>query len=140
VSSVYLYEMYTALLFATFIRIFRISITLSITYTQRTLEFATLRTIGASRRHVLWAVVLEALIVGLVASIVGLFLGLGLAKVLNRLFIAVGIDLPQGNTIFAARTIIVSLVVGTLITLIASVRPARRATRVPPIAAVREGS
>ena len=123
-----------------FVGSFVIANTLSITIAQRTREFATLRTIGASRRQVLWAVVLEALIVGLVASIVGLFLGLGLAKVLNRLFIAVGIDLPQGNTIFAARTIIVSLVVGTLITLIASVRPARRATRVPPIAAVREGS
>ena len=123
-----------------FVGSFVIANTLSITIAQRTREFATLRTIGASRRQVLWAVVLEALIVGLVASIVGLFLGLGLAKVLNRLLIAVGIDLPQGNTIFAARTIIVSLVVGTLITLIASVRPARRATRVPPIAAVREGS
>ena len=125
---------------ALFVGSFVIANTLSITIAQRTREFATLRTIGASRRQVLWAVVLEALIVGFVASVVGLFLGLGLAKILNKLFVAVGIDLPQGNTVFAARTIIVSLVVGTLITLIASLRPARRATRVPPIAAVREGS
>jgi putative ABC transport system permease protein len=125
---------------ALFVGSFVIANTLSITIAQRTREFATLRTIGASRRQVLWAVVLEALIVGFVASVVGLFLGLGLAKVLNQLFVAVGIDLPQGNTVFATRTIIVSLVVGTLITLIASLRPARRATRVPPIAAVREGS
>jgi putative ABC transport system permease protein len=125
---------------ALFVGSFVIANTLSITIAQRTREFATLRTIGASRRQVLWAVVLEALIVGFVASVVGLFLGLGLAKILNKLFVAVGIDLPQGNTVFATRTIIVSLVVGTLITLIASLRPARRATRVPPIAAVREGS
>jgi putative ABC transport system permease protein len=125
---------------ALFVGSFVIANTLSITIAQRTREFATLRTIGASRRQVLWSVVLEALIVGLLASIVGLFLGLGLAKVLNRLFVAVGIDLPQGNTVFATRTIIVSILVGTLITLVASMRPARRATRVPPIAAVREGS
>jgi putative ABC transport system permease protein len=125
---------------ALFVGSFVIANTLSITIAQRTREFATLRTIGASRRQVLWAVVLEALIVGFIASVVGLFLGLGLAKILNKLFVAVGIDLPQGNTVFATRTIVVSLLVGTLITLIASLRPARRATRVPPIAAVREGS
>jgi putative ABC transport system permease protein len=125
---------------ALFVGSFVIANTLSITIAQRTREFATLRTLGASRRQVLWAVVLEALIVGFIASVVGLFLGLGLAKILNKLFVAVGIDLPQGSTVFATRTIVVSLVVGTLITLIASLRPARRATRVPPIAAVREGS
>src|SRR6185437_8390060 len=125
---------------ALFVGSFVIANTLSITIAQRTREFATLRTIGASRRQILWSVVLEALIVGFIASVVGLFLGLGLAKLLNKLFVAVGIDLPQGNTVFATRTIIVCLVVGTLITLLASLRPARRATRVPPIAAVREGS
>jgi putative ABC transport system permease protein len=125
---------------ALFVGAFVIANTLSITIAQRMREFATLRTLGASRRQVLWAVVLEAFVIGLLGSIIGLFLGLGLAKLLNALFVAIGIDLPQGNTIFATRTIVVSLVVGTLITLIASIRPARRATRVPPIAAVREGS
>ncbi|MDQ2981631.1 MAG: FtsX-like permease family protein [Actinomycetota bacterium] len=125
---------------ALFVGSFVIANTLSITIAQRTREFATLRTIGASRRQVLWSVVLEAFVIGLAASVVGLFLGLGLAKLLNRLFVAIGIDLPQGSTVFATRTIVVSLLVGTLITLFASLRPARRATRVPPIAAVREGS
>ncbi len=125
---------------ALFVGSFVIANTLSITIAQRTREFATLRTIGASRRQVLWSVVLEAFVIGIVASVIGLFLGLGLAKVLNRLFVAIGIDLPQGSTVFATRTIVVSLLVGTLITLFASLRPARRATRVPPIAAVREGS
>jgi len=123
-----------------FVGAFVIANTLSITIAQRMREFATLRTLGASRRQVLRSVIVEALVIGLFGSLVGLFLGLGLARLLNKLFVAFGIDLPQGQTVFATRTIIVSLVVGTLITLIASIRPARRATRVPPIAAVREGS
>ncbi|HSS79997.1 MAG TPA: FtsX-like permease family protein, partial [Gaiellaceae bacterium] len=123
-----------------FVGAFVIANTLSITIAQRMREFATLRTLGASRRQVLWSVVIEAFVIGLVGSVIGLFLGLGLAKLLNALFVAVGIDLPHGSTVFATRTVIVSLLVGTLVTLFASIRPARRATRVPPIAAVREGS
>jgi putative ABC transport system permease protein len=125
---------------ALFVGAFVIANTLSITIAQRMREFATLRTLGASRRQVLWSVVVEALVIGLLGSVVGLFLGLGLAKLLNKLFVVFGIDLPQGQTVFATRTVIVSIVVGTVVTLIASIRPARRATRVPPIAAVREGS
>jgi putative ABC transport system permease protein len=125
---------------AVFVGGFVIANTLGITIAQRMREFATLRTIGASRRQVLWAVIVEALVIGLLGSIVGLFLGLLLANGLNELFHAFGINLPTGSTVFATRTIVVSLLVGTLITLFASLRPARRATRVPPIAAVREGS
>jgi putative ABC transport system permease protein len=85
-------------------------------------------------------VMLEALVIGLLASIVGLFLGLALAKGLNSLLVSFGIDLPQASTVFATRTIVVSLLVGVLITLLAALRPALRSTRVPPIAAVREGA
>ena len=123
-----------------FVGAFVIANTLAITIAQRMREFATLRTLGASRRQVLWSVVIEAFVIGLLGSVIGLFLGLGLAKLLNKLFVTFGIDLPQGQTVFATRTVIVSLVVGTVVTLVASIRPARRATRVPPIAAVREGS
>ena len=125
---------------ALFVGSFVIANTLSITIAQRVREFATLRTIGASRRQVLWSVVLEALLIGALASISGLFLGLGLAKGLNSLFVSLGIDLPKSATVFAARTVVVSLVIGMLVTLLASLRPALRATRVPPVAAVREGS
>src|SRR5207244_12099576 len=133
---------YTLLAFAgiaLFVGSFVIANTLSITIAQRVREFATLRTIGASRRQILGSVVLEAFVIGAVGSIVGLFLGLGIAKLLNALMTAVGIDLPQSGTVLATRTIVVSLVVGTLVTLLASLRPAARATRVPPIAAGREG-
>jgi putative ABC transport system permease protein len=125
---------------ALFVGAFVIANTLAITIAQRMREFATLRTLGASRRQVLWSVVVEAFVIGVLGSILGLFLGLGLAKLLNKLFVTFGIDLPQGQTVFATRTVVVSLVVGTIVTLVASIRPARRATRVPPIAAVREGS
>jgi putative ABC transport system permease protein len=113
--------------------------TLSITVAQRTREFATMRTVGASRRQILWSVIVEALTIGIIASIIGLFLGFALAIGLNELFKALELDLPTANMVFATRTIVVSLLVGTIITLVAGVFPALRATRVPPIAAVREG-
>jgi putative ABC transport system permease protein len=125
---------------ALFVGSFVIANTLSITIAQRVREFATLRTIGGSRRQVLRTVMLEALVVGIIASVAGLFLGLGLAKGLNAMFVALGVEFPSGGTIFATRTIIVSLAVGTIVTLLASMRPALKATRVPPIAAVREGA
>jgi putative ABC transport system permease protein len=114
--------------------------TLSITVAQRTREFATLRTLGASRKQVMRSVRLEALVIGLLASAIGLVLGLGISKGMIALFGAFGVDLPKASTVFALRTAIVSLALGTGITLLASLLPARRATRVPPIAAVREGS
>jgi putative ABC transport system permease protein len=125
---------------ALFVGAFVIFNTLSITVAQRTREFATLRTIGASRRQVLRSVILEALVIGLGASIVGLFSGLALAVGLNKLFEALNLDLPQTSTVFATRTVVVSLLVGTLVTLVAGLFPAIRATKVPPIAAVREGA
>jgi len=125
---------------ALFVGSFVIANSLSITIAQRTREFATLRTIGGSRRQVLWSIVLEALVVGILASVAGLLLGLGLAKGLFWLFDKVGFTLPNSGLIFATRTVVVSLLVGVLVTLVASLRPAVRATRVPPIAAVREGA
>ena len=83
---------------ALFVGSFVIANTLSITIAQRVRELATLRTLGASRRQVLWSVVLEALIIGILASLVGLFAGLGIAKLLDALMSAIGIDLPEGGS------------------------------------------
>ena len=127
-------------LIALFVGAFVIVNSLSITVAQRTRELATLRTLGASRRQVRLAVVFEALVIGVIASVVGLVLGLALASGLFSLFDAVGFTLPNNGLLFQTRTIVVSLALGIVVTLIASFFPALRATRVPPIAAVREGA
>ncbi len=125
---------------ALFVGAFVIANSLSITIAQRTRELATLRMLGASRRQVLRSIILEALVVGVVASVVGLFAGLLLAKGLFWLFDLVGFTLPNSGLVFQTRTVIVALATGIIVTLLASLRPAVRATRVPPIAAVREGA
>ncbi len=103
-------------------------------------ELATLRTLGASRRQVLRSVLLEAAAIGVVASAVGIAVGIGLAKGLTEIFAALGLELPQSDPVYALRTFVVALVVGVGVTLLAGLAPALRATRVAPIAAVREGA
>ena len=125
---------------ALFVGGFVIANTLAITVAQRMRELATLRTLGASRRQVLGSVVLESVVVGIIGSIIGLFLGLAIAIGLKQLLEATGFELPSGGIVFTTRTIVVSLAVGTSIALLASLRPAFRATRIEPIAAVREGA
>jgi putative ABC transport system permease protein len=125
---------------ALFVGSFVIFNTLSITVAQRAREFATLRTMGASRRQVMRSVLLEGAIIGVLASAAGLALGLGLAKGLTAVMRALQLELPQAATVFAPRTAIVSMAVGIVITVLATIVPALRATRVPPIAAVREGA
>jgi putative ABC transport system permease protein len=125
---------------ALFVGAFVIFNTLSITVAQRVRELATLRTIGASRRQLLGSVLLEAFLIGALSSVIGLFLGLALAKGLNALFKALGIDLPSTALVFAPRTVLVALLVGVIVTVVAGMAPAVRATRVPPISAVREGA
>ena len=116
---------------------FTIFNTLSITVAQRTRELGLLRMVGAERRQVLGSVLVEALAIGVVASVAGLLAGLGLAHALDALFDAMGLSLPEAGTVFAARTIAISLLLGTGVTLVAGLVPAWRATRVPPVAALR---
>ncbi len=125
---------------ALFVGGFMIFNTFSITVAQRVREFALLRMLGASRRQVLASVVFEALAIGVLASLVGLGLGLLVAPGLRGLFKALGADLPSSGTVFEPRTAIVALLVGTLVTLIAALSPALRATRTAPIAALAEAS
>ena len=125
---------------ALFVGSFVIANSLSITITQRTRELATLRTLGATRRQVRRSIVVEGLAIGALASVIGIAVGLGLGVGLFKLFDLVGFTLPNNGLVLHQRTVIVALVVGIVVTVLASLRPAVRATRVPPIAAVREGA
>jgi putative ABC transport system permease protein len=124
---------------ALFVGAFIIFNTFSITVAQRTREFGLLRTLGASRRQLLRVVVFEGLLLGVGGSLLGLLGGIALAPALDQLFKSLGADLPDSGTVLQTRTIVVSLLVGTTVTLLAGLSPALRATRVPPIAALREG-
>jgi putative ABC transport system permease protein len=114
--------------------------TISITVAQRVREFATLRSLGASRRQVLRSVLIEGFCIGVLASVVGLFAGLGLAKGLNAVFDALELSLPTTSLVLETRTVIVSLLLGIGVTMVSSLVPALRATRIPPVSAMREGA
>jgi putative ABC transport system permease protein len=121
---------------ALFVGGFTILNTFSIIVGQRTRELALLRIVGASRRQVFRSVVGEAAIVGLISSLIGLGLGVLAALGLEALLSGFGITLPSGPLAFEARTVIVSLLVGVGVTVVAAISPARRAVRIPPVAAV----
>ncbi|MFI5035094.1 MAG: ABC transporter permease [Acidimicrobiales bacterium] len=121
---------------ALFVGAFTIFNTLSILVGQRTRELALLRIVGASRRQIFRSVLLEAFLLGLVASLVGLGLGVLTAVGLTALLKAFGISLPQGSLVFSTRTVIVALLVGVGVTVLSSIGPARRAVRIPPIAVI----
>jgi putative ABC transport system permease protein len=111
---------------------FTIYNTFQIVVTQRTREMALLRSVGATRTQVLWAQLLEALLVGVAASIAGLAAGVGVARALKAMMGAMGFDIPGGGTVFASRTAIVALAVGITVTVVAAVFPSLRASRIPP--------
>ena len=121
-----------------FVGMFIIYNTFSIVIAQRTRDLAMLRAIGAGRRQVLRSVLLEAVAVGLVACAAGLGLGIGMSFGLRELLAKVGLDIPSGPTVITAATIITSVVVGVVVTVASAVAPALRASRVAPIAALRD--
>ena len=124
---------------ALFVGSFVIANSLSITIAQRTREFATLRTLGATRRQVLYSVVTEALVVGALASLIGLGLGFLLAKGLFSLFDAVGFTLPNSGLLLETKTVVIALAVGIGVTLLASLgrhSAPRACLRSPPCARV----
>ena len=125
-----------ALLVATF----SIYNTFSIIVAQRTRESALLRAIGAGRGQILASVVVEALLVGIVASAVGLLGGIGIAGLLKAMFDAFGFSLPAGGLVFNASVAVIGMIVGVVVTLVAGVAPAVKASRVPPLAAIRDVS
>jgi putative ABC transport system permease protein len=121
---------------AVFVGSFLIFNTFSITVAQRISEFGMLRTLGASRPQILTTVMVEAVAIGLLGALLGIGGGFLIAKAINELFIAFGIDLPTTSLVLESRTVVVSLLVGVLVTLVSSLVPALRSTRVPPIAAL----
>ena len=125
---------------ALFVGAFIIFNTFSITVAQRVREFGMVRALGATRGQTLRNVVGEALVVGVLASIIGLVAGIGIAVGIQALFDAIGFGLPAASIEIKPRTVIVALLVGVVVTVVAAVGPALRATRVPPIAAVTEGA
>jgi putative ABC transport system permease protein len=110
--------------------------TFSITVAQRVTEFGMLRTLGASRSQILISVIVEALAIGILGAVLGLAGGFAIAKGLNALFVAIGFDLPTTSLVIETRTIVVALAIGIVVTLVSSLVPALRSTRVPPIAAL----
>ncbi|MFN2451368.1 MAG: ABC transporter permease [Candidatus Dormibacteria bacterium] len=123
---------------ALFVGCFIIVNTFSILVVQRSREFALLRALGATRRQVLASVLTEALITGLLASAVGCAAGILLAQGLNALLRAVGVDLPSDGLVVRPRTVLIGTVLGTAVTVVSAILPARRATRVSPVAAMRD--
>lgn len=122
-----------------FVGAFLIFNTFSITVAQRTREFALLRVLGAKRRQILASVLTEGLVLGVAGSLIGLGLGVLTAKLLRTLFKAIGADMPSAAMVIETRTVLVSLLVGVIVTMLSALAPALRATRVPPLAALREG-
>jgi putative ABC transport system permease protein len=112
--------------------------TFSILVAQRSRELALLRAMGASRRQVNRAVIAEALAVGFFGSTVGIGLGYLLALGLKWLFGVIGLDIGSASFPLKIRTIVIAYIVGMVVTLIAAYLPARRAARIPPVAAMRD--
>lgn len=119
---------------------FSIHNTFSILIAQRTRESALLRAIGASRRQVLTSVVVEAFVVGVIASFAGLAVGFGLATGFIAMMANAGIDLNVDGILFTTSTMVTAAAVGIVSTLFASIAPAVRAARVAPLAALREAA
>jgi putative ABC transport system permease protein len=112
--------------------------TFSVTVAQRTKEFALLRVLGASRSQILRSVLVETLIVGIVASILGIVAGFALAPGLAAMLKAFGIDLGTTGLVISPGTVIAGLLVGVIATMVSGFVPARRATRIEPVTAMRD--
>jgi putative ABC transport system permease protein len=125
---------------AVFVGAFLIYNTFSITIAQRVREFAMLRTLGASARQLVAAVLGEAALIGLLASALGIAGGFGFVVLIKGLFSALGFDLPTSGLSLDAGTVAIGVGVGVGATVLSALAPALRATRVAPLEALRESA
>jgi putative ABC transport system permease protein len=124
---------------ALFVGAFLILNTFSIIVAQRTRELALMRAVGASRRQMIGSVLIEAVVIGLLASVLGLAAGFGVGRLLAYLFSSLGGGgLALAGVTLPAAAVISSFVVGLLVTMVAAVLPALRASRIPPMAALQD--
>jgi putative ABC transport system permease protein len=110
----------------------------SILVAQRNREMALLRAVGASRGQVLRGVLLEAVIIGALASIAGFLLGLAVTGGLRALMDAFGFDLPASGIVVRPAAVVTAILSGFLVTVLSAMVPAVRASRVSPLAAMRD--
>ncbi|WP_158851950.1 ABC transporter permease [Saccharothrix deserti] len=126
---------------ALFVGIFIILNTFSIIVAQRTRELALLRAMGASRKQMIGSVVVEAVVIGLIASVVGLGAGIGVGALLANVFSTIGGgSLHLAGIAVPPSAIISSFAVGIIVTVLAALLPALRASRIAPVAALREAA
>lgn len=109
----------------------------SISAAQRQRENALLRALGANRSQITRSMLIESVVVGLVGSLLGFVGGLGISKLLSVALPALGIDLPSGGLVVNTSILVNTVVVGMVVTVLSAVLPARRAGKVPPLAAMR---
>ncbi|MYT72596.1 MULTISPECIES: ABC transporter permease [unclassified Streptomyces] len=121
---------------ALFVGIFLIANTFTMLVAQRTKELALMRAVGASRRQVTRSVLLEAFVVGAVAAVTGLAVGIGIGAGMRALMNGTGAVIPDGPLVISPSTVVSALVVGVLITMLAAWLPGRRAAKIPPVAAM----
>ncbi len=120
-----------------FVGAFLIVNTFTIIVAQRMREFALLRAVGASAGQLRWLVMLEAGLIGVLGGGIGLVGGIGLSELLRAIFGALGAPFPDGGLVLAPRTYVASFGVAILVTLVAALLPALRASRVAPVEALR---
>ena len=123
-----------------FVSMFIISNTFNIVLGQRVRELSLLRAVGATPQQVRRSVLTESAIIGVVASVAGLGLGMLGAVGLRALFSTLGASLPEGSLPLTLRTVLWALVVGVGFTVVASLVPAIKASRISPVAGLAEGS
>lgn len=109
----------------------------SISAAQRQRENALLRALGANRSQITRSLLIESLVVGLFGSLLGFVGGIGISKLLSVALPALGFDLPSGGLVINASILINTVIVGLIVTVLSAVLPARRAGKVPPLAAMR---